>query len=220
MRVLHICLDAVEHLLNLDVRTAVERSFERSDRARDSRIGIGARGREDSAGEGGVVTAAVLCLNDHADVKQSRLFLGVLLCRTEHTQKVLRRAEIVVRTVEIKASTVVVRAVVSVGMRRDDGELCDDLDALSEHILKACVIGVFVVGVERKHTGRHLVHYRTGGRFHKDVLGKSRRELAVMSEERIEIVELFLVGKLAEEKQIYYFFKSVAVFLCIAVDEL
>ena len=220
VRVLHIFLDAVEHLLNLDVRTAVERALERADRACDSRIGVGARGRENSAGEGGVVTAAVLCLNDHTDVKQSCLFLGVLLGRAEHTKEVLRGADIVVRTVEVKASAVVVCAVVSVGMRRDDGELCDYLDALTEHILKACVIGVFVVGIERKHAGRHLVHYRARGRFHKDVLRKSRGELAVVREERVEIVELLFVGELAEEEKVNYLLEAVAVFLSVAVDEL
>ena len=46
------------------------RALERADGGADGRIGIGARRGKGAAGEGGVVTAAVLCVKDKADIKK------------------------------------------------------------------------------------------------------------------------------------------------------
>ena len=150
---------AVEHLLNLDVSSAVERTLERADSRADSRICVCTRGRENSAGEGGVVTAAVLRLNDHAKVEKSCFLLCVLLVGAKDTQKVLRCSDVVVRLVQVKALSEIRAAVDRIGMRRDYRELCDYINALTYHIFKTRIVGVFVVGIERENAYRHFVHY-------------------------------------------------------------
>ena len=111
-------------------------------------------------------------------------------------------------------------AIVCVRMCRDNGELCDYLNALSEHVLKARIVGVLVVGIKRENAGCHFIHYRARGRLHKNILGKSRRKLTIMRKKRVEIIKLGLARKLAKEKKIYYLLKAVSVLGIVALYEL
>ena len=81
--VLDILLYALEHLTDLDIRTAVLGSFERTYSRRVCRIRVCSRGGQDAAGKCRVITAAVLCVEHKHNVEQFCLLIGELSVGTE-----------------------------------------------------------------------------------------------------------------------------------------
>ena len=148
VRVGHVLLDALYHGLDSGVRAAVQRAFERADRARDGAVGVGAGRGQGAADEGGVVAAAVLGVEDHQNIEQMRLLRRVALVVAEHTQEVLRHGEALLGVMDVEALFVEVVALHGVGVGDYDGEARNQLYRLAEHVLKTGVVGVGVVGVE------------------------------------------------------------------------
>ena len=124
------------------------------------------------------------------------------------------------RQMQIKALALVIASVICIGMRCYNGKPCYDLNALSEHILKTRVIGIIVIGIESKHTRSHLIHYRTRGRLHQYILGKSRWQTSVFCKKLVKFLKLKHIGKLTEQKKISDLLKSVTVLRAIAVYKL
>ena len=82
--VVHVFLYIVEHGAHLYIRSAVLRSFKRAERRGDCGIGVCSRGRYNVGCKGGVVTAAVLCVQHKRRVKHLCLKRGVFSVNSEH----------------------------------------------------------------------------------------------------------------------------------------
>ena len=71
--------DVVHHLHDLDVGTAVLGAFQAGKRRRNDRVGIRPGGADHAGGEGGVVAAAMLHMQQQGDVQHVGFQLGVFL---------------------------------------------------------------------------------------------------------------------------------------------
>ncbi len=196
-----IGLNLVEHLLHLEVGTAVAGALEGADAAGDGGVGVRSRGGQHARGEGRAVTAAVLGVNDQAEVQEMRLGLGVLLVGTEHAQEVLGGGQVVVRIVQVEGLVEEGVAVDRIGLRSNDRQAGDDLDGLAEHVVQRHIIGVVVVGVQRDDRRLELVHDGARGRLHDDVLGKAGRQRTQGGQQVVEFGQLVGRGQMTEEEQ-------------------
>ena len=120
---------------------------------------------------------------------------------------------------KIEALAVEIGAVNTISVCGNNGKTGDYLNALTEHILKARIVGILVVSVERKHRHRHFIHNRGRGRFHYYIFGKPNGQTALFCKQVAEIGKLGLCGKSAEQEQIYAFLKAKAVLGTEAVDK-
>ena len=62
--------DALHHLDHAQVGTAVARTFQRTDRGADRRIEIRSGRSDDDVGKGGVVAAAVICVQHQQHIER------------------------------------------------------------------------------------------------------------------------------------------------------
>ena len=81
-----VLLEVVEHLHYREVRAAVQRAFERTDRCGDRRVGVGARRTGHAYREGRVVTAAVFGMQHQCAVEGFRFQFGELAF--EHVKEI------------------------------------------------------------------------------------------------------------------------------------
>ena len=153
-------------------------ALQSADAARDGGVGVGARGGQDAGGEGGAVTAAVLGVDHQAEIQEMGLGLGVLLIRAEDAEEVLGGAEVVVGVVEGQRLIEEGVAVDRVGLGRDDGKPRHDLNGLAEHIVQGHLVGIVVVGIQRHHGTRHLVHDVGRGGLENGILRKIFGQIA------------------------------------------
>ena len=141
-------------------------------------------------GEGGVVTAAVLGVEDEGQVQDFGLELGILAVRPQDEQNVLRRGEVGLRVVDIQAVAVVIVAVGLVAVDRQKRKQGDELQTLPQHVFSRDIVGVFVIGIQREDTARQGVHHVRARRLHDDVPHEAGGQGAVIGEYLLEFREL------------------------------
>ena len=217
--VFNVRLDAVEHLHHLQVCAAVTGALQSADAACDGGVGVGTRGGQNAGGKGGAVTAAMLGVDNQAQVKEVCLGLGVLLIRAEDAEEVLCGAEVIVGVMEGQGLIEEGVAVDRVGLGRNDGKPRHDLNGLAEHIVQGDLVGVIVVGVEGQHRALELVHDGAGGRLHDDVLSEAGGQTAEGRQEVVELSQLLLGGKVTEEEEEGCLLKAEAVLGSEVIDE-
>ena len=201
-RVFHVRADVVHHLHDLDVRAAVFRPFQRGKRGRHRRVRVGARRRDDACREGGVVSAAVLHVEDQRRVERLRLDLGVAAVRAEHPEEVLRGGELRIRMMDVHALVFVVMVVGVVAVRRDHREDRDQPDGLADVVPDRVDFGVLVVGRERQDASRHRVHDIGRRGFHDHVPREVGGKLPGFADVSFEFGFLFFVRIRSEQKQV------------------
>ena len=76
-------------------------------------------------GEGGVIAAAVLHMEDQRKIQHMRLHFGVLHIRTQQPQKVFCRGQVLIRTVDIHTCIPLVVVVSMVAVNRQHGHDTD-----------------------------------------------------------------------------------------------
>ena len=202
--VLDVRLYVLEHAADLDVRAAVLGAFERAERRRDAGIGVRTRGRHEARGERGVVTAAVLRVDDEREIEHAHFQIGVLAVYAQHVQDVGRGGKRRYGIVYEKA--VAVRTVIGVrliAVYREHGERGYEPQALTQNVVERKVVRLGVVSVEREHRTRHGVHDIVTGRFHDDVAEESGRQMPVYAQKIVEVLDLGVGGKLPEEQKVY-----------------
>ena len=91
--------DIAEHLHDLGVRTAVQRTLQGADRARNGAVGVGAGRSHGAADEGGVVAGMLGMENEH-EVEQMRLLRRVGRVGADHAQDVLGDGQLRLRIVQ------------------------------------------------------------------------------------------------------------------------
>ena len=213
LRVLHIGQDVIQLVHNFQVGTAVLGAFQGTDGRRDGCVCIGAGGGQHTGGKGGAVAAAVVCVNQQAQIQQACFLVGELLVCTVGAQNVLRSALPGDGVMEVHAFVVIHTALELVGVHHHGGQLGNQVDALGQDVGQAQIIGVLVIAVHRKHAARHLIHNVGGGRVHDHVVRKALGQFAVLINQLAEPGILFLGGQCAKQQQPHHFLKHEAVVL-------
>ena len=190
-----VLLEVVEHIDHLDVGASMERALERSYACGDARIGVGAGRRGDAHGERGVVTSAMLRLDDEQQVEHARVELGVVFV-LDHIEKVLGDGLPLQRMAYVEAASLHRVAVDVVGVGDDGGKLGDELYRLPHEVVARDVVGVGVVGVHLQHATRQNVHDVRPLEV-DDVDGGAMVEQHIVVEQLAKRRQLLLVGQLA-----------------------
>ena len=164
--------DVLHHFHDLDVGAAVLGTLQGGHGRRDGGIGVGARRGDDPGGEGGIVAAAVLHVENQRRVQDLCLRGGVFFVGAEHHQKVFRCGKGRVRPVNDHAVHIFIVIVGVVSVNGQQRELGNQLDALPEGIADAGVDGAFVIGRQGENAPGHGVHDVLAGGFHDDVPGE------------------------------------------------
>ena len=81
--------DIFEHLLNLQIGTAVLWPFQGTEGGCDRRVSIGTCGSDNMGSESGVITTAVFCVDDQCDIKYLGFKLCILAVWTKQTENIL-----------------------------------------------------------------------------------------------------------------------------------
>ena len=216
---MHILADVAHHLHDLDVGAAVLGTLEGRERRRDRRIGVRPRRGDHARGECRVVAAAVLHMKYQRKVEHARLERRKALVRTKHAQKVLRRREVGIGVVYVKAvvvDEVVVRVIAVDSQHREHAH---QPKALAYHVVDADVVKLLVIARKREHAALQTHHHILARRLEDDVLGEIARQFAHLGKQRLELLKLFFVGQFAQDEQIGDLFKPEPVVLDQPVHE-
>ena len=133
-RVLDIFQNVIQLVHDLQVRAAVLGAFQRADGRADGRIGVRAGAGQHAAGEGRAVAAAVVRVDEQAEVEQTRFLVGELLVGAVGAQNMLRRALALGGQVEVHAGPVIDAALDLVGVHHHRGQLGNQVDALAQDV--------------------------------------------------------------------------------------
>ena len=87
-RILDIFQNVIQLVHDLQVRAAVLGALQRADGRADGRIGVRAGAGQHAAGEGRAVAAAVVRVDEQAEVEQTRFLVGELLGRRGRCSKI------------------------------------------------------------------------------------------------------------------------------------
>ena len=171
-------------------------------RRRDGSVDIRAGGGEDPAGKGGVVAAAVLGVDHHAQIQELGLPLGEAVVVAHGVEEVLREGEPLLGAVEIQGVVVKVVALGRVGVGDDHGAPGHQLQGLAQLILQGPALRVLVIAVEGQDASAQAVHDVPARRPEDHILGEVGRQGAQLGEHMVEIRQLFSGGQSPEEEQI------------------
>ena len=200
--VLYLRLHILKHLDHLDVRAAVAGALQGTDGRGHDGIGIRQGGGDHMGGEGGIVSAAVLHVEDHADIQDPRLQRRKLAVRAKDMEDIFRHGAFRERLVDEQAVAVMVMAVGLIAVNGQHRTEADELQALTQHIGKGNIIGPVVIGVERQDASCQCIHHILAGGFHDNVADEAGGKASVVDEKFFKFREFFLIGKLVEQEEI------------------
>ena len=172
------------------------------------------------SGEGGVVTAAVLHVENQRHVEHLRLEVGVFPVGTQQREDDLRRGHGRLRAVDVKTVLADIVVISVVAVHAEHRKYRNQLDALAQHVVDRCIVRILVVAEQCQDRARDGVHHILTRRFENDVADKVLRQRPVLNEQLAEIHELFLLGQLAEEQEVNNLLKAEAVVSADAVDDI
>ena len=109
--VVHILFHVLKHLHNLDVGTAVTGTLKRTDGSSHYGVSVCQGGCNYMSGKGGVVSAAVLHMKNHADIKNSGFQWSIRAVGAKNVQNVFRHGTFRHGLMDEKAVAVVIMAV-------------------------------------------------------------------------------------------------------------
>ena len=205
---INIFLDIAEHFHDLCVCAAVQRPFQRADRACDGAVGVRAARRQSAADKGRVIAAAVLGMYHQHHIEQMRFLLGIALVGTDHAEKVFRCGKICLRKVDVERIVVEIVSFDRICIRNDRGEIADQFDRLLQNVLDLRVVRIRVVGVEREHAALQLVHDVAARMPHNHALGKAIGQLSCAVHDPVEVLQLGTRRQIAHEQEICHLFKA------------
>ena len=209
----------LHHLHHLDVGPAVAEALQRAHGGGDGGIEVRPGGGEDPAGEGGVVAAAVLRVEDHAKVQKLGLVVVEFRVLAQGVEEVLGHAQIRPGPVEVKAVLVEIMPLGGVGVGHDGGRPGHHAEGLEELVLQRHVLRLAVVGVEGHDAALQLIHNVLVGGAENHILTEIAGELAPLGHEILELRQLGSRGQLAEEQQVHRLLKAKAVLGNALADE-
>ena len=171
-------------------------------------------------GKAGVVTAAVLHVQDQGDIQDLRLQRRIAAVRAQNVQNILRGGQFGLGLVYVQALSVMVVTVCLIAVDRQHREKGDQLQTLSEYVRQGRVVRPVVVGVEREHASGKRVHHVVAGRFHDDIAYKAGGKRTVTGQQTGKLCQFVPVRQLIEQKQISHFLKAEAVLACKTIDQI
>ena len=201
VRIADVGNDLVHHLGHGDVGAAVLGAFERADRAADGGIDIRAGGAHDDVGEGGVVAAAVVRVDDQDAVQEVGLSLGELAVRPEHVEDVLRYGVFRTGIMDDQGLAVELMDLGLVAVAGDGRELGDQIDALAEHLIGIDLVRIIVIVIELQGSRHESVHEVLGGIVEKLTDQEIIGEVIAGGKGGPEIAEGPAVRQIAEKEE-------------------
>ena len=178
----HVGHQVVHHPPYLVVGAAVFKALQGAHRGANGGIDVRPGAGEHPGGEGGVVAAAVLCVEHHAQVQKPGLFMSELPVRAQRVQNGLRCG--MPRLVRMEKHTLLIKVppLHLVGIGHDGGHPGNQGNALPHIVLQRLVIRVVIVRVQRQHRAGQLVHNVLGGRLDDHVFGEIFGQLPVFKQ--------------------------------------
>ena len=171
--VFDICLDIFKHILDFKVCTTMARSFKRTNRCCNRRIGVCSRRSYYMCRKGRVVTTTMLCMQDQCDVKNLCFQLCVFSIRTEHQKNIFCKGESLLRITDKQS---LVTTEMSVGMIRiycDQRQLRDHFDALAKNIFRRNIFWFGIISIQSENTSLHRIHDISVGSLHNNITDKT-----------------------------------------------
>jgi len=206
----NIAADVLHHFHDLDVGTAVLRSFQGGHRSGDCRIGIRSRRGDDTRREGGIVSAAVFHMEDQGRIQDSRFGRGVFLVGTKHHQDIFRRRFLGIRTMDVHAVVIDVMVVGMIAVHGQHRESRNQHEGLADDGRDIRMGSIFIIGSQRQDAPRHGIHDILCRGLHDDVAREVGRQVPAARQHVDEFLGGLIVGKFAEQKQIGTFLKAEA----------
>ena len=152
-------------------------------------------------GEGGVVAAAVLGVEGEADVQHVGLPEGVGGVRPQQGEDVLRRGQLRLGGVYVKA----VPALVGVGLVAVDAEYReqgDELETLAHDVGQGDIVAPLVIGGQVQHAAGQGIHNILAGRLQNDIPHEVAGQGTVVGQLVFKALQLRRVGQAAQQEQI------------------
>ena len=205
----HVLLHVVHHGHHLAVGAAVAGTLQRGHGRGDGRIGICSGGGDHMVGEGGVVAAAVVRVEDQGHVQGPGLQIGVAAVLPQHPQEVLRGGQLRLGHVD-KQALPLTEPPGLIGVDGQHGHIAHQLQALAQHILQPDVVGLVIIAEQRQDAPLHGVHQIPGRRLHNHVPEEIGGQRPVGGQLLAECLQLGGGGQFAEEQQIGRLFKGEA----------
>ena len=134
-RVVCIRYDLAHHFCDRDVGAAVLGALEGSDGGAERGVEICACGTDHDVGEGGVVTAAVIRVDQQDRVKEICLVIRELSVRAQHIEDILRNRVLPARIVDDQRIAVEGMYLGVVGVAAQGRELGDQVDSLEQVLI-------------------------------------------------------------------------------------
>ena len=161
-------------------------------------------GGDDVGGEGRVVAAAVLGVQDQRQVQRLRLEPGVAPALAREHEDVLGGRLRRVGVADHQRAAVVVVGLRLVGVGGDGRNRADEVNGLREAGLERQVVGrgAGVIGVGEEHRAGERIHEVLRRVLHDRVLLEAVGELAVGADAVLPVDELTRRRQLAEEEQV------------------
>lgn len=217
--VLHVSLDVFDHGVGALVGGAVAWPFEGADGGGDGGVGVGAGRRNDVGGESGVVTAAVVGLEDQAEIENFCFERGEFAVFANEMQNIFCGAAAGEGLMHDQALVVEIMLFGGIGVSDHERHFGDEVETLREDVAELDVVGIFVVGIKGEHDALQLVHEVSAWNAQEDVFLEIIREGAAALQGAAEPVELLAVWQGTKEQEVDDFFKTEAVFAFEAADE-
>ena len=154
----NVGLYILQHVLCPEVRAAVAEALQRGDSRRDSRIGVCAGGGDDVGGEGRVVAAAVLGVDNERDIENIGFKRGELPVGAQHIKDILGGGVFGLRVAYEKALMQLEVFVGAVSVHGNEGHFGYYLYRLAQDVLGGDILRILVVGIKREYAFLERVH--------------------------------------------------------------
>ena len=109
-------------------------AFEGADACGDGGISICSAGGEHPSGKGGIVAAAVFCMQHQAQIQQLCLFIGKLPVRTDGVEDKLSGGMFLSDRMDVHALMIIMPAFDLIGIAHNGWKLGNELDGLPQNI--------------------------------------------------------------------------------------
>ena len=176
--IFHMCADIIHHFHDHQICSAMPGSLQRTECRCNRRICIWTWRRDDTRRKCGIVSAAMLHMQDQCNLKHFRFQMVELFVRTQHSQEIFSGGKWRIRAVNVHASIFVIMVVCVISIYRQHRKNADQHHTLAQYIVQLKNRSILIIRCKRQHTFRHGIHDVGTRRFHDNVTHKIRRKVS------------------------------------------